>query len=138
VDGNGALSFVYANQWEDSVYIHNECSKCGAFIGLHLLRTHEAGAPLTTVTSGHPIGARLPPAIGATILVTTPDGHKFTSQVDGGNGHSGRRSQDVHIGLGELPIGALLQVEISWRTFTGERRSTKLQLRTGWSTIVLG
>jgi hypothetical protein len=137
VDGLGALSFVYANQWEDSVYVHNECVDCGAFIGLHLLRQKTPGAP-TTVTPGHPEAVRLPHAIGATVLATTPDGRRFAAQVDGGNGHAGRRSPDVHIGLGDIPRDTVVDVEIRWRTLAGEVRSTKLQVQPGWRTVLLG
>jgi hypothetical protein len=138
VDGDGALDLVYANQWEDSVFIHNECRDCGAYVDLRLLRQPEPGAPLAEVLPGHPAGVRLSPAIGAVVTATTPDGRKFVSQVDGGNGHGGRRSQDVHIGLGQLPKDATIDVEINWRAFSGERRSTKIQVKPGWNTILLG
>jgi hypothetical protein len=137
VDGFGAMSFVYANQWEDSVYIHNECVDCGAFIGLHLLRQKDPGAP-TRMLSGHPAGIRLPHAIGATVLATAPDGRRFAAEVDGGNGHSGRRSFDVHIGLGDIPRETTIDLEIRWRTLTGEVRSAKLQAQQGWHTVLLG
>ncbi len=58
VDGFGALSFVYANQWEDSIFVRNECVDCGSFLGLHLLRQKDPEAP-TSVFSGHPTGIRL-------------------------------------------------------------------------------
>jgi hypothetical protein len=137
VDGFGALSFVYANQWEDSVYIHNECVDCGAFLGLHLLRQRDPAAP-TIVTAGHPEGVRLPHAIGATVLATTPDGRRFATQVDGGNGHSGRRSPDIHIGFGNIPRETIIDLEIKWRTLAGEVRTTKLQVQPGWHTVLLG
>jgi hypothetical protein len=131
------LSFVYANQWEDSVYIHNECVDCGAFLGLHLLRQRDPAAP-TIVTAGHPEGVRLPHAIGATVLATTPDGRRFATQVDGGNGHSGRRSPDIHIGFGNIPRETIIDLEIKWRTLAGEVRTTKLQVQPGWHTVLLG
>ncbi len=43
------------------------------------------------------------PAIGAAATVFLPDGRRMTAQVDGGNGHSGKRSQDLHFGLGNVP-----------------------------------
>jgi len=44
----------------------------------------------------------------------------------------------VHIGLGQLPKDATIDVEINWRAFSGERRSTKIQVKPGWNTILLG
>lgn len=138
VDGDGLLDLVYANQWEDSLYLHNECSKCGAFIGFHFVRDRQLSDQPAKVIPGLPANLRLPPAVGAAVTVTTSAGKKFVAQMDGGNGHGGHRSSDVHVGLGQLPADEQLQVEIAWRTFKGEPRRTTLKLKPGWNTIVLG
>src|SRR5262249_12446114 len=103
VDGDGRLDFAFGNQWEPSYFFHNESPNVGAFLGLHLLLpvANEANAPLRQ-RPGHPgtdLNGR--PAICAQAKVALPDGRKLVAQVDGGAGHSGRRSPDVHLGLGQ-------------------------------------
>jgi hypothetical protein len=69
--------------------------------------------------------------------VNLPDGRKLVSCVDGGNGHSGRRSPDLHFGLGVWEQGKQAPVEISWRDREGKIRQTSRQLAPGWHTIQL-
>jgi hypothetical protein len=140
VDGDGRLDFVFANQWMDSYFFRNVSPTPGAFLGLHLLLplASESAAPLRQ-RAGHP-GADLRgrPAIGACAQVLLPDGRKLVAQVDGGSGHSGRRSPDIHLGLGQLPKDTPVEVELKWRNLTGQRQQTRLMLTPGWHTVVLG
>jgi len=78
------------------------------------------------------------PAICAQALVILPDGRKFVAQVDGGSGHSGRRSPDIHIGLGKLDPAIKLNVQVTWRDTAGQFQQTTLKLAPGWHTVVLG
>ena len=89
--------------------------------------------------AGHP-GADLygSPAIGAFATVRLADGRKLVAQVDGGSGHSGKRSPDLHFGLGNWPADADLNVEIDWRDAAGQRHHSTLQLKPGWHTVLLG
>ena len=58
--------------------------------------------------------------------------------VDGGSGHSGRRSPDVHIGLGNADLSVALPVTIRFRDADGEIQETKnLKLKPGWHTVLL-
>ena len=140
VDGDGRLDFVFANQWEPSFFFHNESPKAGAFLGLHLLLPLEGatGSPLLE-RAGHPgsdtVGR---PAFGAQALVHLPDGKKLIGQIDGGSGHSGRRSPDIHLGLGNLDANQTVRVELKWRDITGKAQQTELQLKPGWHTVRLG
>lgn len=140
VDGDGRLDFVFANQWEPSFYFHNECPRPGSFLGLHLLLP-VAGKEASglVVTDGHPgreiIGR---PAFGATATVRSASGQAQIVQVDGGSGHSGRRSPDIHIGLNAFPAEQRVSVELKWRDGRGQARSAQVQLRPGWHTIQLG
>jgi hypothetical protein len=59
------------------------------------------------------------------------------AQVDGGNGHSGRRSPDIHFGLGGVEKTTLLPVEIQWRNKGGKVQQRTLQLVPGWHSIQL-
>lgn len=139
VDGDGRLDFAVANQWEDSFFYHNDSSRAGAFLGLHLLLPLNRGVA-TRSAPGHPdLALHGRPAIGATARLVLPDGRKMVGQVDGGNGHSGRRSPDLHFGLGGLPATAeALPVELKWRDPAGVVHDGKIQLRPGWYTVVLG
>jgi hypothetical protein len=141
VDGDGRLDFVLANQWEPSWFFHNVSPNTGAFLGLHLLLPVTAEVALTNLRErpGHP-GADLygRPAIGAQARVLLPDGRKLVAQVDGGTGHSGRRSPDIHFGLGHLAPNTKVNVELRWRDATGQVQRTTMQLAPGWHSVLLG
>lgn len=140
VDGDGRLDMVFANQWEDSVYCHNESPSAGAFLGLHLLLpVSEQGLQGVRSHADHPDSTtRGRPAYGATARVELPNGRKLLGQVDGGNGHSGRRSPEIHFGLGSVPAKQLLSVELRWRDVLGHPQSKTLSLSPGWHTLMLG
>src|SRR5205085_10217678 len=119
VDGDGKLDFAVANMWGVSSFYHNESPQSGAFLGLHLLQPLHPG-PLR-MRVGHP-WSDTPgwAAIGATATVYLPDGRRIVEQVDGGNGHTGRRSSDLHFGLGYLPSNIQLRVDLHWRDPGGQ------------------
>lgn len=140
VDGDGALDFAMANQWDISYFYRNESVERGAFLGLHLLLPLRRSYPAKTMTRpGHPgadtIGR---PAIGATATVYLADGRRLVAQVDGGNGHSGKRSPDLHFGLGRVPITNPVRVELHWRDPDGQINRETLKLQPGWHTVLLG
>jgi hypothetical protein len=138
VDGDGDLDFVLANQWEDSYFYRNDNPHQNAFLGLHLLIPLQDGHALT-VRDGHPAADTQGwPAIGAQANVLLPNGRRLTAQVDGGNGHSGKRAPQLHFGLGHVAADQPLQVEIRWRDHHGQVRSRSLRLRPGWHTVLLG
>jgi hypothetical protein len=140
VDGDGRLDFAVANQWDTSYFYHNESPHPGTFLGLHL-RLPLSGEELaaTTVCPGHPRPEpQGRPAIGTFAAVRVTDERRLVAQVDGGNGHSGRRSPDLHFGLGSLSSDVKLQVQLRWRGQDGRVREQILQLSPGWYTITLG
>jgi hypothetical protein len=135
IDGDGREDFAWANQWEPSQLFRNRCSRCGNFIGLDLYLPVGAAPGAQTVLPGRQ-GGQLHgrPAIGAEVTVITPT-RTYVAQVDGGNGHSGRRSPEIHIGLGdEVPV----LVEVRYRDRYGAARSVTLDLGAGWHTVLLG
>ncbi|KUJ64191.1 hypothetical protein ACZ90_60235, partial [Streptomyces albus subsp. albus] len=77
------------------------------------------------------------PVIGAQVTVTLSDGSTRLGRVDGGSGHSGKRSQDVHIGLGQEAEGPM-QTRLTWRDRTGQVRNKDLQLTPGRHALELG
>jgi hypothetical protein len=140
VDGDGRLDFAVANQWEPSFLFRNTAPNPGAFLGLHLrLPVGPQASDETLVLRGHPRADRPSrPAIGAAVEVHLPDGRRLVSQVDGGSGHSGKRAPDIHLGLGNVESGTLLNVDVRWRGADGKMRSRTLQVMPGWHTVWLG
>jgi hypothetical protein len=139
VDGDGRLDFAVANQWAPPVFHRNTRAGGGSFLGLHILRPLKgAGVSKTTARPGHPgAGTRGRPAIGTSADVHLPDGRTLHAQVDGGNGHSGKRSPDLHFGLGNLPASTRLAVTFRWRDVGGSVRSETLLMGPGWQTVML-
>jgi enediyne biosynthesis protein E4 len=139
VDGDGKLDFIIAGQWGDSYLFKNESSAAGNFIALHLLSPVNGGPGNFHERAGHP-GPDLygRPAIGATATVHLPDGRMLSAQVDGGSGHSGKRSTDLHFGLGGIKPDATLQMDLAWRDATGRVVKKTVPIHPGWHTIVLG
>jgi hypothetical protein len=136
VDGDGRLDFVLANQWADSFIFHNVGEPSGKFLGLHVLLPVLPGT--TMVRNGHDTGAiRSYPALGARVTVYLPDGRKLVEQVDGGNGHSGKSSPDLHFGLGAVEA-ADLRVAFDWRDRRGIVRHQEAIVTPGWHTVLLG
>jgi hypothetical protein len=138
VDGDGDLDLAVANQWDVSRFYRNDAPRPGAFLGLHLLLPVGDPPAVTTVRAGPPAGLRARPAIGAAATVRLPDGSVRVGQVDGGNGHSGKRAPGLHWGLGNLPADATLRVELRWRGADGRTRTETLHVGPGWHTVVLG
>jgi hypothetical protein len=141
VDGDGREDFVLANQWESSTFYLNRSSNAGSFIGLHLMWPHElARADTVRVTPGHPRASdRLRPAVGATALLTLPDGRHALAQVDGGSGHSGKRSPEIHFGIGQTQPGARLPIQLQWRDAAGTVHRCDVDIAPGsWYTLQLG
>lgn len=138
VDGDGDLDMAVANQWDDSFYFENQCSGCAASVGLHVLVPLEP-VDATLCTRGHPArGLRARPAHGASVTLARPDGSRAIALVDGGSGHSGKRSADVMFGLGARHDGREWhEVTIRWRDPEGVPREESLRVATGWNTVVL-
>jgi hypothetical protein len=137
VDGDGYPDLVYANFWEDSVYVKNLASGNG-FLGLHLLLPTADAAPAgeNRVHDGHPTFREGTPAIGAFVEIDMPDGKHQIRQVDGGNGHSGQRSPEIRFGLGKS-TGAPLPVRIVWRDLGGTLHHDSFSLKPGYHTVLL-
>lgn len=142
VDGDGRLDYAVANQWETSYFYRNESTNSGDFIGLRLrLPVSAEGAGRTRVCrEGGGVRAALArPAIGAQARVLRPGRAPLVLEVDGGNGHSGKRSHDLQFGLGRLAAGERVTVELRWRNVGGAPHELTVQLSPGaWHTILLG
>jgi enediyne biosynthesis protein E4 len=119
VDADGRLDFVTANQWGPSYFFKNESPNTGAFLGLRLF--HVNGSP----------------AVGAVARVNLPDGRKWVGRIDGGSGHSGRRSPEIHFGLKDWDKSKPIEVEITWRDTKGKAQKTTLHTTPGWHSVQL-
>ncbi len=140
VDADGDLDFALANQWEQSYFYRNDSPQQNAFLAMRLLLPlGSQKLPAVTVYRGRrgpDLEGRA--AIGAVATVHLPDGRRLVGHVDGGNGHSGKRSQDLHFGLGQLADEAELQVDLRWRDADGRDHRETVHVKPGWQTIQLG
>jgi hypothetical protein len=140
VDGDGDLDFAIANQWDTSFFHRNEhvvdASTRNDFLGLRLLLPVEARTDLEVRSGRDGADLRGRPAVGASVRLTRSDGRVLVGQVDGGNGHSGVRSPDLHFGLGDS-ADENIEVEIRYRDRLGHAQSIELNLSPGRHSILL-
>jgi hypothetical protein len=129
VEGDGRLDFAVARQWDKPIFYHNDSPDAGAFLGLRLTQD-KAALPGALPAPGTPV-------IGAEVTATLPDGRTFVQRVDGGSGHAGKRSHEVHIGLGHGFSGPV-RVQLQWRDGSGQPHRQDLQLSPGWHDVQLG
>jgi hypothetical protein len=123
-DGDGDPDLVLANQWEGSVFVRNDSAPRGHPLLLRLLRPSASA-------SGRPLMA-----YGAQVRVETADGRFVLGLVDGGNGHSGVRAPEVHVGL---PRGTeVAVVHVTWRDVRGAMHQEELRLPPGRHDVLLG
>ncbi|NEO55721.1 MAG: CRTAC1 family protein [Okeania sp. SIO3B5] len=137
VDGDGDLDFAVANQWEDSYFYRNDSPDPGAFLALKLWQTPTISQSIENQSSKISKNFVFP-AIGATATVHLPDGRQLVAQVDGGNGHSGARSPELHFGLGQIQDETPLPVDLQWRDTEGQVHRESLLLLPGGHQVVLG
>jgi enediyne biosynthesis protein E4 len=124
VDGDGDLDFAIADQWDDSWLFRNDGRRVNNHLVLDLRLP--AGAGLSR------------PAVGAAAAVRLPDGRRLVGHADGGSGHSGKRSPEIHFGLGRTAPGIALPVAVRWRDREGRPRTTTLRLAPGRHRVMLG
>jgi hypothetical protein len=127
--GSGAQDFAVARQWGAPVFYHNTRPAHSDFLGLHLYR------PATTVP-GQPASRLGTPAYSAVVRITMADGRMQLAHLDGGGGHSGKRSFDVFFGLGKA-VGQPVKAELSWRDTAGSVHREAITLAPGWHDLML-
>jgi len=98
VDGDGRLDYAIADQWETSWFFHNQSRKAGAALDLALEIPVESMAG-TLVLPGNTPGSPRPGTWPGRRSGPPPPSACRTAatgrQVDGGNGHSGKRSPEI-------------------------------------------
>jgi enediyne biosynthesis protein E4 len=122
VDGDGDLDYAVANQWQTSYFFRNDNPRRGAGLVLDLRLPAGDG--------------RSRPAVGAVAKVRLPDGRVLVGQADGGSGHSGKRSPEVHFGLGRA--AGPVWVDVRYRDGAGRVRTQTLELNPGRHMVLLG
>lgn len=127
-DGDGRLDFAVARQWEEPVFYRNDSPDPGSFLTLRLLHEQPPAAD--------PLAGAGSPVVGAQVRLSTADGRVLIDRVDGGSGHSGRRSNEVSLGLGD--VAGPVTVQLSWRDRGGVPRVQMLRLAPGRHTLTLG
>ncbi|MEX5717401.1 CRTAC1 family protein [Geodermatophilus maliterrae] len=119
-DGDGRLDLAVARQWDQPVFYQNAAPEPGASLGLTLSHADAPGSPV----------------VGAEVSATTADGRTVIGRVDGGGGHSGKRSHQVHLGLGDAT--GPVSVHLTWRDRSGQVHDADLQLDPGRHSLLLG
>ncbi|PXX70615.1 ASPIC/UnbV protein [Nocardia tenerifensis] len=124
--GTGVLDFAVARQWGPPAFFANQSPGLGNSLELRLYRPAQSATGKATVGQ---------PAYNAAVTVRTADGRTTRSQLDGGSGHSGKRSFDVHFGLGDArtPVSA----DIEWLDTAGVPHHQTLQLAPGTHALML-
>jgi hypothetical protein len=128
--GTGLLDFAVARQWGPPAFYKNLAPHPGDYLNLNLYR------PTTDSDSGMGLESKTgSPAYGATVTATTEDGKTQIAELDGGGGHGGFRSFDVHFGLG-ASMG-MVSVHIQWRDTAGAVHQQALKLMPGTHALML-
>ncbi|WP_051452152.1 CRTAC1 family protein [Actinospica robiniae] len=128
--GTGRLDFAVARQWGAPAFYANEAPAVGNYLELELYRP-SAGTD-TAAASG--LDGPGSPAYGTTVTISTPSGRQI-SQLDGGGGHGGFRSFDVHFGLGSY--SGEVTAHLSWRDSEGRAHEQSLSLEPGRHDLML-
>jgi enediyne biosynthesis protein E4 len=126
--GNGALDLAVARQWGPPAFYANNSAGLGNHLTLQLYQPADGGGSSALQAPGTP-------AYGATARITTADGRTQINQLDGGGGHSGRRSFDVRFGLGDY--SGPVTVQLKWCDASGRGHEQTLRLAPGHHTLIL-
>jgi hypothetical protein len=130
--GDGRLDFAVARQWGAPAFYANNSPDLGHYLGLNLYRpAADGGQGAQDARNLEGLGS---PAYGATVQVSY-DGHTQVSQLDGGSGHSGKRSFGVNFGLGSF--NGPVTVTLHWRDASGQLRHQALTLTPGTHNLLL-
>jgi hypothetical protein len=136
VDQDGKVDFAVANQWGSSDFYRNTSPVVGSYLTIRLLLPLSSQEPFAVGPIRRVENATY--AMTAEATVVLPDGRRQLQQVNGGNGHSGKSSFDLHFGLGSSSQRDLVAILLRWRDLRGDVASRTLQLRPGQYAIILG
>lgn len=131
--GNGALDFAVARQFGPPAFYANNAPHLGSQLGLQLYQPVSGAKPGSKPAGG--LKTPGTPAYGATVQISIPGHGTQIAQLDGGGGHSGRRSFEVRFGLGSYtgPVTA----HVRWADVQGVLHNQTTQLTPGNHTLLL-
>lgn len=133
-DGDGDQDMVLANQWQTSTYYNNNSKNKNKYLALNIRRVANSQADKLTTVTGRVDVSGTTSVIGA--VVKLPDLNRI-AYIDGGNGHSGDNSKEIHFGLENIPLETAIRVELSWLDMQGKVRRNEMHLNPGIYTIFL-
>lgn len=136
VDGDGRLDFAVASQWGTSRFYRNTTPNGGRALELRILRATDTATEPRVLRGMTP--ARGTPLIGAAAHVQIAGQDRvLIDEVDGGSGHSGKRSPELHFGLGRVAADARIDVVLRWRGPDAGAHVLRMTLTPGLYTIVV-
>lgn len=138
VNNDGKIDYAIVNQWDTSYFYLNNSKNTGEFLGLRLRLPLEEGIKTSVNQENPKFDGLTRPAIGAYISLQMSDGKKQIAFVDGGNGHSGKRSPEIQFGLGKVSANQKFTVEVRWIDSKGQIKKQQLSVSKGWNTVILG
>lgn len=132
-DQDGRLDYIEARQFASAMFHHNrsDAAPGNTFVGLSvrfMVTDRQRPASMDSRAVALAAGMRSRPAIGAQVQLRLSDARQFVSQVDGGNGHSGKRGADLHFGLGAVAPGTGAEVTVSWISSSSGLRTQRFVL----------
>ncbi len=149
IDEDGDLDFVFSNQWEPSYFFHNKLNQSEDFDKNHkylLMRiwlTESNNSTPSIYSEKKSFRERL--AIGAIVKVfginkdTNQAEYICIDQVDGGIGHTGNNTDQIHVGLGKFHDRySELEVHFGWIDgLTGNNRKYVSKMQPGSYKVLL-
>lgn len=135
IDHDGKLDFVSSGQWENSRLYHNQSANTRPFIGLALKFPLTRNISQVVIDNDSMGISRF--ALGAVARVRFKDGSSLIRYVDGGNGHSGRNSHEIHFSFEESRLKDVDHVELEWRKSDGAIARANVNIQPGWHTLYL-
>lgn len=135
VDRDGDQDFVTANQWEPSFLWRNNYNGTNKFLGVRFMFSPMVADSIVVNPAQEFKQLRF--AAGTYAKLLLPGGKSIPAFVDGGNGHSGKNSNEIFFGLGTSVSNQRNILEIKWRNSKGEVRQETIELNKGWHTIIL-
>lgn len=124
---DGLLDYVEAKQYAPHEFHLNTAKPVpGTFVAFTPLfrLNRDKAEPAKLVSEKEALDARTRAAIGVqfTIELTDPRTGRTVvhrTEVDGGNGHSGKRSHDIHFGVGAVPVDTRITLRVRWLSPAG-------------------
>jgi enediyne biosynthesis protein E4 len=120
IDHDGRLDYVVARQYAPPTFNHGTSAAAlvNGFVGITPRFNLASGGRSELLESNvaQPRSHESRPAFGVVARLRLSDGRVLVKEVDGGNGHSGKRSADLLFGLGGLRGARVSSIEFEWRS----------------------